>query len=75
MENNNEYGRGFQDGLKNKAITVAIKMIKYNFDKKVIEEISELSEEQINIIEQTLLLNQHKVDKIVEENLSNNHSK
>ena len=67
MNNNyNDYQKGFQDGLNNRSISVAIKMLQKNIDKNLIQEISELSEEQIHVIEETLLFNQHNVDQIVE---------
>lgn len=65
-DNYNDYQKGFQDGSNNRSIIVAIKMLQKNMEKRLIQEISELSEEQITVIEQTLLLNQHNIDQIVE---------
>jgi len=76
METNysNDYQKGFQDGLNNRTVSMVIKMLQKNLDKSLISEISELNNEQITMLEETLLLNQHKVDKIVED-YQTNHTK
>ena len=78
MENNNystDYKKGFQDGVKNKAISDTTKMLEIGFDKKLISDIIGLSENEIAIVEETLHLNQHNVDKIIEEAKSDIHIK
>lgn len=78
MINNNyskDYKKGFHDGLTNKTILIVSKMIQLNYEKNIISKISGLTEEEISIIEDTLRLNQHNVDKIVEEIQIENHLK
>lgn len=68
-EYSNEYKEGFQDGLKNKAISGTTRMLQIGLDKQIISDVLGLSQEEIAIIEETLRLNQHNVDKIVEETI------
>lgn len=64
---NNEYQRGFQDGINNRSVTITIKMLQKNMDRSLIREITELSEEQILAIQQTMGIKQNGVNKIVED--------
>ena len=74
MQNNNfseDYKKGFQDGLKNKAISGTVKMLQIGLDKKFISNVLDLSEKEIAIIEETLNVNQHNVDLVIEETKNN----